>query len=124
MRGINIFLVTFTSMLILYAIYSNVSVSSLPSFAVKSPEIKEAYLFAKDNPEALNGIKCHCGCDSIHKDLLNCYIQDKGDFEIHASYCAICINDALETKQLSGEGKTKEEINSILDNQYKEVRQK
>lgn len=98
----------------IFVIYSSVNTSGLPDYALQNSKVREAYQFAKYNPEVLIGINCDCGCSTFHKDLLNCYIRDNGGWEEHASSCGICIQTALKTKQLYGENKTKEEINYII----------
>ena len=99
----------------------------LPKYALASPQIKEAYLFAKENPEALDGVKCYCGCmEMLHdgrihsKGLHDCFLNpdSKDGFEIHGSQCEMCVNDALQVKSLIGDGKTKNEIKEIIDSKY------
>src|SRR5512136_109188 len=64
--------------------------SGLPKYALVSPSVKEAYLYATANPEALNGVNCYCGCMQmahdwrIHKrGLLDCYVKEDGDYDSH-----------------------------------------
>ncbi len=98
----------------------------LPAFASSSPVIKEAYTFAVQNPGALDGVKCYCGCmmhahgGRIHKrGLLDCFLQNDGSFEVHASECDMCIKDALAVKKWMQEGKSKEEIKNMIDAKYR-----
>lgn len=97
----------------------------LPKYALASDKITEAYLFAKENPEALNGVKCYCGCMQMNHDgrihkrgLLDCFFKENGDFEEHASQCNMCVTDTLLVKNLTEQGKTKEEIKAVIDAQY------
>ena len=76
-----------------------------PWFIERNPTIKEAYEFAAGNPDALNGVPCRCGCFSIPHDgrlhkrgLLDCFFRDDGSYDIHASQCSSCIEDALKVK--------------------------
>ncbi len=78
----------------------------LPPYAMASAKIKEAYIFAASNPEALDGVECGCGCmqnphgGRIHsRGLLDCFMENDGSFEMHGSQCDMCINDALAVKQ-------------------------
>ncbi len=100
--------------------------SSLPFYASSHPLIKEAYTFAMDNPEQLNGVNCYCGCmqhvhdGRIHRrGLLDCFMKEDGSFDRHASTCDMCIKDALEVKQMAAEGKSKSEIKSAIDSKYR-----
>jgi hypothetical protein len=44
------------------------------------PEVKQAYQAAKDNPEALEGMACYCGCfgTSNHRSNLDCFKDNHG----------------------------------------------
>ncbi len=118
--GILVFLIA----IIAFAKISTKDPSGLPSYATKNPLVKEAYLFAKENPSALEGINCYCGCmQHLHdgrlhsKGLHDCFLN--GDkFEIHGSQCNMCINDALEVKRMFESGKSKEEISKYIDKKY------
>ncbi len=97
----------------------------LPGYALENEQVKEAYLFAKENPFALEGINCYCGCmqhphgGRIHaKGLHDCFRNNNG-FEIHGSQCDMCINDALQIKHLAVQNKSKSEIKKIVEEKYK-----
>ena len=98
---------------------------NLPNYAFVNEQVKEAYLYAKNNPDALNGVNCHCGCmKTVHygrlhsRGLLDCFMKPNGEFESHGANCKMCYVDALEVKQLMQEGKTKEEIKKYIDSKY------
>ncbi len=97
----------------------------LPSYTKASPLISEAYMFAVESPQALDGVNCYCGCmqhlhdGRIHKrGLLDCYLTEDGKFEPHASACDMCIRDALEVKEMYEQGMNKEEIMQKIDEKY------
>ena len=99
--------------------------SGLPAYALIGSRVKEAYLFAESNPSALDGVNCHCGCmrtvheGRIHKrGLIDCFKKEDGSFDQHGSQCVMCVNDALNVKSLIAANKTKDQIKSIIDNQY------
>ncbi len=99
---------------------------NLPAYATSNPAVKEAYLFAVDNPEALDGVNCYCGCmqhphgGRIHaRGLLDCFMRDGGGFDEHASQCDMCIKDALEVKSMLNSGSTKEQIIKAIDSKYR-----
>ncbi len=108
--------------------YSGKAVSSnnLPAFARAAPMVEEAYKFAFSNPEALNGVKCYCGCmqmvhegGRIHKrGILDCFIKEDGSAERHGSQCDMCIKDALQVKQMTLSGIDKETIKKTIDAKY------
>lgn len=99
--------------------------SNLPSYATTHPKIQEAYEFALAYPEALTGVNCYCGCmqhqhsGRIHsRGLIDCYLKEDGSFEEHASQCDMCINDALEVKEMFMSGASHEEIKAAIDAKY------
>ncbi|MEW6295238.1 MAG: PCYCGC motif-containing (lipo)protein [Candidatus Diapherotrites archaeon] len=105
----------------------NTSVSGyLPAFAAKNQKIQEAYTFAKNSGEKLDGVPCFCGCmqhmhnGRIHsRGLLDCFMEeDNKTFEDHASNCDMCINDALEVKTLSAQGLSKDAIKQKISSKY------
>ncbi len=102
--------------------------TKLPSYATYNSKIKEAYLFAAENPDGLDMVNCYCGCmlhahdGRIHKrGLLDCFMKN-GGFERHASECDMCINDALAVKKWIAEGKSKEEIQRMIDAKYAQIK--
>jgi len=97
----------------------------MPGFAVKNSRVQEAYLFATNFSEQLDGVNCFCGCmqhlhdGRIHKrGLLDCFMKENGDYEQHASNCDMCINDALEVKKYSQQGLSKDEIKEKIYSKY------
>ncbi len=108
---------------------------NLPDYAMLKPEIKEAYSYAKLNPNDLNGLPCNCGCmddaashgGRLHsRGLLDCFINgdinNGGSWDSHASECGLCYEDALDAKELYEQGKNKEEIQNILIEKYSELK--
>jgi len=98
---------------------------SLPSFAVSNPAVKEAYLFAVEHPNILDGVNCHCGCmQAVHngrvhaRGLLDCFRTPDGGFDSHGSQCDMCVRDALEAKRMWAEGRTMDEIKAAIDSKY------
>ena len=105
--------------------YNNLD-ATLPNYALKTPQIKEAYTFAKTNPSALTNISCFCGCmqglnvDKPHtRGVIDCFIESNGDFDSHASTCPLCVEEALRVKALLKENKTHEQINSTINSEFK-----
>lgn len=99
---------------------------SLPAFAMGSSKVSEAYAFASLEPEKLDGINCACGCmqhvhdGRLHKrGLLDCFMKEDGSYEQHASNCDMCINDALEAKQMFAQGMGKEEVKAKIYSKYR-----
>jgi len=115
------------------AIISVVAISSsktgnavnLPYYATSNPTVKQAYEFAFKNPDALDGVNCHCGCmENVHngrvhkRGLRDCFMTEDGGFEQHASQCDMCIQDTLEVKSMIQSGIAKEQIKQTIDSKY------
>jgi hypothetical protein len=95
------------------------SAEGLPDYATGSPRTKAAYAVALEIPEALEAIPCYCSCGAIgHKSLKECYLSPEGGFEEHASFCDICVNEALDVYTWQHEGVPLSEIRSRIDEKY------
>ena len=123
--SIGIFIVLLLITFFVFGTSSKNNPDNLPPYALISNQVKEAYLFAKNNPDALNGINCHCGCmQTVHngrvhsRGLLDCFIKPDGEFDSHGANCEMCYVDALEVKRLFNQGKSKEEIKKYIDNRH------
>lgn len=99
---------------------------TFPTYAQKNSATLKAYQIAVAEPELLKAIPCYCGCAGVrneqypdgHKNLYNCYLDDEGRFTSHASYCTICINEALESYEMLKDGKSLREIRESIDSKY------
>jgi hypothetical protein len=127
-KAVNALLILFVLLASVFALYGCTNAKALPSYALSDPKIEEAYSFARDNPEALNGVNCFCGCmqeipeddERLHtRGLIDCFLEPDGSWESHASNCSLCIDEALTVKSLVSMGKTKDEIKSAIDSEYK-----
>jgi len=87
-----------------------------------TPEIVEAYRFAKENPRGvLSTVKCYCGClinGSQHKNNWHCFFNDDGSIDLMGLNCGLCIKTALLSKQVLAEGKTVQEISDYVDSRW------
>ena len=121
-----IILIGIILILVIGIIVLNKNSYGLSGYAVKSSVIEEAYLFANEHPDALEGVNCYCGCmqhlhnGRIHKrGLHDSFMKEEGSYEEHASNCDMCINDALEVKKMYEKNITKEEIKKYIDQKYR-----
>jgi Protein of unknown function with PCYCGC motif len=78
------------------------------------PDVARAYAVAKEVPEVLDGLYCHCDCSkhAHHRSLLTCFESE------HGSMCDICMGEALLAYKLAQEGKTLEQIRVAIDAQF------
>lgn len=81
---------------------------------VQQPDIARVYAMARDVPEVLDGIYCHCDCHkhSQHRSLLTCFETD------HGSMCDICMGEAALAHKLAKAGKSLQEIRAAIDAQF------
>jgi hypothetical protein len=95
------------------------SSDGLPEYALSSKKTEAGYRVAMEIPDVLEKMPCYCSCGAIgHDSLKNCYIKAEGGFEEHASYCDICVNEALDIYTWHKEGVSLEEIRSRIDAKY------
>jgi len=78
-------------------------------------EHKDAYDAARQIPEILDGIYCHCDCADRHsnlRSLLSCY-----ETEMPMS-CGVCSGEARAALRLHKQGKTLAEIRDAIDKRF------
>ena len=123
---------------IAYAVFSAGSTSKkttdsnikLPSYAYTNPLTLKAYKYAIEHPENLEQIPCYCGCGSHgseasdykpHRFLRDCFINDKWEFDEHASFCDVCIGEAIKVQDYLAKGKTLAEARALIDQEYSRI---
>ena len=94
-----------------------------PAYTHNTARTEEAYLYAMEHPLVVQWMPCYCGCGGIgHGSNLDCYFEPNAGgtivFEEHASYCAICVDITLRTKQLANSGATLASIRTAIDAEF------
>lgn len=92
----------------------------LPEFVTRTPRTQDAYLFTQSNREVASVVPCFCGCmESLgHLSVYDCFIDNKGSYDPHGAVCRMCVEIALDTKELLNQGYTKEEITAFIKEKY------
>ncbi len=94
-------------------IVSPKAAGKFPDFVYTSSLTLKAYTYATEHPEVLEQIPCYCNCGvhgstlsggQPHKFLRDCFINDKGQYDDHASYCDTCVAEALMAEQYLPDG--------------------
>ncbi len=102
----------------------------LPSFAYTSSITLKAYTYATEHPEILEQIPCYCGCGSHgseasdykpHRFLRDCFINDKWQYDEHASFCDTCVGEATKVQEYLAQGKTLKEARALIDQEYSQI---
>ena len=91
------------------------AVKVLPSLAVApTPGAADAYAVARQIPQVLDGIYCHCDCSKHmgHRSLLTCFETD------HAGQCDICMGEAMMAGQMAAGGSSLAQIRTAVDSQF------
>ena len=95
-----------------------------PAFVSTSADVEEAYAYALEHPQIVQWMPCYCGCEAMgHGSNLDCYfkagvVSDRAQFEEHASFCDICVQITLKTKELRAQGRSLSEIRQIVDQTF------
>jgi len=79
-----------------------------------NPDAAEVYDIARQIPETLDGLYCHCHCkESLgHRSLLTCFQSE------HGSQCDICMGEVRLAAQMRQQRKTIAEIRAAVDKMY------
>ncbi len=104
---------------------ANAPQSAIPDFILQAPPpVREAYTFAVEHPEVLEYVPCFCGCGAGgHENNLDCFVSEfRADgtisYDSHAFGCQICVDIALDSKQMLAQGASLMEIRQFIDEKY------
>lgn len=96
--------------------------TEFPAFVYSSQTSLAAYQLAVDNRELFSQMPCYCGCvnlpDKRHQSLDQCFFQDDGSFDMHAAYCTICADIAIDAARWQSEGKTAAEVRHLVEGKF------
>ncbi len=99
--------------------------SAIPDFILDAPaRVQEAYNIALERPQVLEYIPCFCGCGAGgHQSNLDCFVKEIAadgtiDYDSHAFGCSICVDIALDAKQMHLNGVSLTEIRQFIDEKY------
>ncbi len=88
----------------------------LPDYVYTNAMTLSAYRYATEHPEVLEQLPCYCGCGQHgsetsdgkpHRFLRDCFINDRGEYDSHASTCDVCIGLAMRAQNNFPSGITK-----------------
>ncbi len=98
------------------------SSGGFPSFVYYLPEGERGYRLATEQPRLFSQLACYCGCgafaDEPHRNLLDCFMEDDGSFEPHASGCSLCLDIAFDGVEWQAQGKSPAEVQLLVDEEY------
>ncbi len=59
------------------------------------------YRYAAFHADHFAEIPCYCGCEQTlgHRNLEDCFVNADGDWDAHASGCAVCSQEALAARE-------------------------
>ena len=79
-----------------------------------TPGAAEAYAVARQIPQVLDGLYCHCDCSKHlgHRSLLTCFTGD------HAAQCDICMGEAMMAGRMAAAGNSLDQIRQAIDAQF------
>jgi len=88
--------------------------------ATLSVDHQTIYEAAATDREAFTRVNCYCGCASFldHEDLLACFVRPDGQWEAHATGCAVCIAQAEQVLDLRQAQTPIDEIVRQVDARY------
>jgi len=75
------------------------------------------YHFAAAHPNAYGMIPCFCGCEATldHRSLHDCFVRPDGaGWEVHASGCAVCIDESTTARRMLRQGRSNAEVRDAV----------
>ncbi len=98
------------------------SSAEFPKFVYHSPESERGYRLAAQQPHLFSQLHCYCGCgvflDDPHRNLLDCFMNDDGSLDSHASGCSLCLDIAFDGVEWQAQGKSPAEVQALVDKKY------
>ena len=85
-----------------------------PSLVPMASGAAEAYAAARQAPQLLDGVYCHCHCSrhAGHRSLLTCFESD------HGARCDICMGEAVFVVRLAERGNSLDQIRHAIDERF------
>ena len=98
----------------------------VPNMAPRPADlITEVYEFAGRRPDVLEFVPCFCGCESAgHRANAHCFVQSRNAdgsvaaWEPHGLGCAVCIDVARDSMQLTASGATVDDVRNAIEDKY------
>jgi hypothetical protein len=90
-----------------------------------APLLRAAYEFAARHPEVLRHVPCFCGCErNGHGNNQDCFVarreaDGRPEWNPHGIGCGICVDLALQAKQMHGAGSSLADIRQAIDVKYR-----
>ena len=92
----------------------------------RSPQvIRDAYIFAAQNPQILDYVPCFCGCETRgHKRNADCFVQSRNpdgsvrEWDTHGMACIVCIDVARDAMQMRASGARVDDIRAAVESKY------
>ncbi|MEE8393073.1 MAG: PCYCGC motif-containing (lipo)protein, partial [Rhodospirillales bacterium] len=93
-----------------------------PAFVFHSPEAERGYGLALEHQQLFAHMACYCGCgvflDDPHRGLLDCFMNDDGSLDAHASSCSLCLDIAFDGVAWRAQGRSSAEVQALVDEKY------
>lgn len=97
-----------------------VSMDAMPMQVQRQPHrVAQSYRFAAANADLLQHMPCYCGCGPMgHDSNYDCYWQENGAFDDHATGCGICVDITQDVMKGLQQGRSPTEIRAQVDKDY------
>lgn len=85
-----------------------------------TPAIAADYHYAADHLADFAQIPCYCGCDRAlgHRNLADCYVTATGEWDAHASGCAVCGSETATAREQLSAGLQIADVRTSIIDQY------
>ena len=89
------------------------------TLSAQEAPVVSAYLYAGSHRAEAARIPCYCGCRDLgHGNLLDCFVTPGGDYEPHASACAVCLDELADLRRILDLGEGVEAARAHIDATY------
>ncbi len=80
----------------------------------------DVYRYAADHAGHFAELPCYCGCERSlgHRNLTDCFVNAAGDWDAHASGCAVCSAEAIAAREQLDAGIAIGEVRQSIINRF------
>ncbi len=87
--------------------------------------VEAAFVFAAEHPEVASYVPCFCGCQqSGHRGNADCFVRSRAvngdvtEWEEHGVECAVCIDVATRSRQMTASGASVRAIRAAVEKEF------
>ena len=85
-----------------------------------SADVAGHYHAARAAAADYQAVPCFCGCDATlgHRNLYDCFVTPGGEWEPHAAWCAVCVDESARLQHMAGRGMSPADMHDRIVDEF------